>query len=130
MKPLTLEWIDKAERDFQTMERVSRVRKNPNPDAVCFHAQQCVEKYLKARLCEEGECVPEIHDLNALLDRVLLFEPRWEAYREGFLYLSEYAVDFRNPGDIAEKDDALAAREYCRAFRQIVRMAMLPLSSE
>ena len=68
MKPLTLEWIDKAERDYETMERESRVSKNPNPDAVCFHAQQCVEKYLKARLCEAGERVPKIHDLNALLD--------------------------------------------------------------
>jgi len=55
MKPLTLEWVEKAERDYETMERESRVRKNPNPDAVCFHAQQCVEKYIKARLCEEGE---------------------------------------------------------------------------
>ncbi len=38
MKSLTREWIEKAEGDFVTMERESRVRKNPNPDAVCFHA--------------------------------------------------------------------------------------------
>ncbi len=31
--------------EVKTMERESRVRKSPNPDAVCFHAQQCVEKY-------------------------------------------------------------------------------------
>jgi len=130
MKPLTLEWIDKAERDYETMERESRVRKNPNPDAVCFHAQQCVEKYLKARLCEAGERVPKIHDLNALLDRVLPLEALWSAYRKSFLYLSEYAVNIRYPGDFVEKDDALAARGYCRAFREVARMAMLPLSSE
>ena len=34
MKPLTLEWVEKAERDYETMERESRVRKSPNPDAV------------------------------------------------------------------------------------------------
>ncbi len=30
MKPLTREWVDKAEGDFATMEREARVRKNPN----------------------------------------------------------------------------------------------------
>jgi HEPN domain-containing protein len=54
MKPLTAEWISKAENDFATALRESRVRKNVNYDAVCFHAQQCAEKYLKARLQEAG----------------------------------------------------------------------------
>lgn len=50
MKPLTREWVEKTEGDFLTAARESRVRKSPNYDAVCFHAQQCAEKYLKARL--------------------------------------------------------------------------------
>ena len=50
MKPITQEWIDKAEGDWATLMREYRARKNPNYDAVCFHAQQCAEKYLKARL--------------------------------------------------------------------------------
>ena len=40
MKPLTAEWIAKAEGDFALMEREGRVRKNPSYDGVCFHAQQ------------------------------------------------------------------------------------------
>ncbi len=52
MKLLTREWIDKAEGDFATASREIRVRKSPNYDAVCFHAQQCAEKYLKALLQE------------------------------------------------------------------------------
>ncbi len=46
MKPLTQEWIHKAEADFSSAQRELRARKNPNYDAACFHAQQCVEKYL------------------------------------------------------------------------------------
>lgn len=46
MKPMTLEWVAKAEGDFAVMEREARVRKKPNYDAMCFHAQQCAEKYL------------------------------------------------------------------------------------
>lgn len=49
------EWVEKAEGDFCTALREYRARKNRNHDAVCFHAQQCVEKYLKkARLAVEA----------------------------------------------------------------------------
>jgi HEPN domain-containing protein len=54
MKPLTREWVEKAEKDWGSLNREIRVRKNPNYDAACFFAQQCVEKYLKARLVEAG----------------------------------------------------------------------------
>ena len=47
MKPLSLEWIEKAEGDFHSLECEVRARKHPNYDAACFHAQQCAEKYLK-----------------------------------------------------------------------------------
>jgi HEPN domain-containing protein len=50
MKPLTEEWIAKAEGDFTTAQRELRARKSPNFDAACFHTQQCIEKYLKAIL--------------------------------------------------------------------------------
>lgn len=50
MKPLAREWVNKAEGDFATAAREMRARKSPNYDAACFHAQQCVEKYLKALL--------------------------------------------------------------------------------
>jgi HEPN domain-containing protein len=65
MKPTTLEWIDKAEGDFVTAQMSYRARKNPNPDAACFHAQQCAEKYLKARLEEADLAVPKTHNLYA-----------------------------------------------------------------
>jgi hypothetical protein len=52
MKRITREWIDKAEGDWSSAQREARARKNPNYDSACFHAQQCVEKYLKARLQE------------------------------------------------------------------------------
>jgi len=47
MKPLTCEWINKAEGDYASAQRELRARKLPNCDAACFHAQQCVEKHIK-----------------------------------------------------------------------------------
>ena len=52
MNPLTLEWIEKAEGDFGTAQRELSAAAPRNYDAVCFHAQQCAEKYLKAALQE------------------------------------------------------------------------------
>lgn len=45
MKTETEEWIEKAEGDWAVMNREHKVTDNPNYDAVCFHAQQCAEKY-------------------------------------------------------------------------------------
>lgn len=59
MNPLTAEWIEKASADLATAGREMRARKDPNYDAVCFHAQQCVEKLLQAALKETGRDFPE-----------------------------------------------------------------------
>ena len=63
MKPATSEWVAKAEGDYLTAGRELRARKSPNYDAVCFHAQQCAEKYLKAVLQENERNIPKIHNL-------------------------------------------------------------------
>jgi hypothetical protein len=61
------EWVEKAEGDYVTALRERRARKNPNHDAVCFHAQQCVEKYLKGVLQAEDVAFTKTHDLVVLL---------------------------------------------------------------
>jgi HEPN domain-containing protein len=71
MKPLVQEWIDKAEGDFATAGRDLRARKAPNYDSVCFHSQQCVEKYLKAYLQDAGIAFAKTHDLVVLLDLIV-----------------------------------------------------------
>jgi len=50
MVTISQEWIAKAEGDLTTALREYRARNAPNYDAACFHAQQCVEKYMKAVL--------------------------------------------------------------------------------
>jgi HEPN domain-containing protein len=124
MKPITLEWVTKAEGDYSIMSRESRIRKNPNYDGVCFHAQQCAEKYLKGRLHEADMEFGKTHDLAALLDRVLLVEPLWEAFRQDLAYLSDFAVFFRYPGECATKEQALDATRRCSAFRNAARLSL------
>ncbi len=75
MKPLTIEWIEKAEDDYLAAQREYRARKHPLYDIACFHAQQCAEKYLKARLFEAGINIAKTHNLRTLLQSVLAVEP-------------------------------------------------------
>lgn len=121
---MTAEWIEKAEGDFAIVLRESRARKNPNFDGICFHAQQCAEKYLKARLCEAGIEFAKVHDLVALLNQVLEVDPGWERWREDLAYLSGFAVAYRYPGESADKPTAADARTRCRRFRLAARMAL------
>lgn len=124
MKPLTAEWVAKAEADFATAQRESRVRKNPNYDGICFHYQQCAEKYLKARLCEAGISFGKSHDLVVLLEQVLKVEPDWKIFWEDLAYLSDFAVAFRYPGESADKKAAVEAKRLCSFFRKIARNAL------
>jgi len=66
MIALVNEWIQKAEGDFISALREYRARKFPNFDAAGFHAQQCIEKYMKALLQRQNVRFEKIHDLLAL----------------------------------------------------------------
>ena len=124
MKPIAAEWVSKAEGDFAILERECRARKDPSYDGACFHAQQCAEKYLKARLCEADISFSKIHDLVALLEQVLEVEPDWETFRENLAFLSDFAVTFRYPGESADRESALDARRRCRLFRRAARKVL------
>lgn len=124
MKRIALEWVAKAEGDFATVVRESRARMRRNNDAICFHAEQCVEKYLKARLAEAGVSFPKTHDLTVLLDLTKPTEPLWEIFRGDMAFLTECAVKFRYPGESANKKTASVALAMCRIFRKAARESM------
>jgi HEPN domain-containing protein len=123
MKPSTQEWVSKAEADFAAAETLIRARRHPNYDAACFHAQQCAEKYLKARLEEANLAVPKTHNLYSLLRLVLPLEPTWTVMGTDLKILSTFAVAYRYPGLSATKADARAALKRCRSIRRIARQA-------
>jgi HEPN domain-containing protein len=94
------------------------------PDAACFFCQQCVEKYFKACLLEEGTSFPRTHDLLQLLNACLALHPSWTAYSNVVDRLTDYAVDFRYPGQTATLREARMALTDCRSLRAEVRRAL------
>jgi HEPN domain-containing protein len=124
MRALTQEWIDKAEGDFHTASREARARKAPNYDAVCFHCQQCAEKYLKAYLQEQGRRFKRVHDLIELLELCLPYDGTFELQRDLLKDLTKYAVEFRYPGEMATKDEAHSALQAMKAVRAFMRQRL------
>ena len=113
MQPITAEWVAKAEGDLATARRELRARSMPNYDSACFHAQQSAEKYLKALLQETAMPFGKTHNLSLLLDLLNSRYPSLELLRPTLAILGAYAVEYRYPGESADKDLA----------RQAVRMS-------
>ena len=120
MNELTAEWVAKAEGDFATAGRELRARRLPNYDAVCFHAQQIAEKLLKAFLQEHGSAFPKTHNLIALVELCLPIDGSFEVQRDALIWLDRYAVQFRYPGESAERDEARRAYNLATQFRTFV----------
>ena len=106
-----------SEGDFHDVLRGIRARKNPNHDSVCFHAEQCIEKYRKARLVEAGVSFPKTHDLSKILDIAAPLEPLWETWRPDLNLLTSFAIEYRYPGESATREDALRAYDICQRLR-------------
>jgi HEPN domain-containing protein len=97
-------------------------------DAICFHAQQCIEKYLKAWLQEANIPFPRTHDLKELLELIVPTIPIWQTWQADLSGLSEHAVDSRYPGKFATAEDTTYAMRICDEVRQAVRKQLkLPM---
>jgi HEPN domain-containing protein len=121
MKEPVDEWIQKAEGDFVSALREYRARKFPNFDAAGFHAQQCIEKYLKALLQEHHIRFEKIHDLLALKELCVSFFPELELYEGSLGYLNQFAVAFRYPGETAGREHAKRAVKLMKKLRVVLR---------
>ncbi len=60
---LVNEWILKAEEDYRVLKELHNKSASSFATTICFHAQQCAEKYLKALLTKHGIEPPWIYTL-------------------------------------------------------------------
>ncbi len=58
------DWVQKGENDLKNATHALGMRKDCPTDTVCFHAQRCVEKYLKAFLVLKRIDFPKTHGIK------------------------------------------------------------------
>jgi len=120
------QWTAKADNDLINAEHTLTLKNNCPFDTVCFHAQQCVEKYIKALLSFKAIDFPKTHDISELI-ALLPKGIRPDLTAEEQERLTDYATSMRYPGDWepitrAEAENAVAA---AKMVREAVR-ALLP----
>ncbi len=111
------DWIAKSDGDFDVAQLALRAEHRPNYDAVCFHAQQCLEKLMKAILIHHATVPPRVHDLVALGQLVRAAHPSWTPVARELRFLTQGAILFRYPGESATQAKAEQAMAICHRLR-------------
>lgn len=118
-----LPWLRKVENDLLNIENNLAAKEIPW-DTVCFHAQQAVEKLLKAFLISRGRDLRRTHDLVALLTDCVELDPRLANLEEDCRNLTYFAVSARYPDDVYEPSEQ-DGREMIAAMHR-TRSRILP----
>jgi HEPN domain-containing protein len=93
-----LAWLQRARSDIQVGRAALRTE-GVMPEDVCFHAQQCAEKALKALLLHMEIAFPKTHAIEVLLDLLKAHGVSIPGGVDEAFELSEYAVQTRYPGE-------------------------------
>lgn len=108
-------WLRKAHSDLRSIE-ILMADANPPLDSVCFHAQQTVEKALKALLTAVAMPFPKTHDL-ARLAQLLPSKPDLQLSDRDLAELTYFAIGSRYPTEPVEYTPELAKRLWGAAHR-------------
>jgi HEPN domain-containing protein len=88
------DWLRIAEKDLGRVERLLSIQ---DPEAAGFYLQQAVEKFLKAFLLSKGWQLARIHDLEALLNQALPYDPSVEQFRPACQKITGFYMVERYP---------------------------------
>lgn len=121
LNPLTQEWIRRGEAGYVTVQQLLLAEDPLLYNIICFHAQQCIEKYLKAWLQEANMPVPRTHNLEELLALIVPTLPAWSDWQPDLKIITKYAVESRYPGDPVTVENTQHACSVCEEVRRAVR---------
>ena len=114
-------WLFKARNDLKVAENEIKLSSEDMvTDAICFHSQQAVEKYLKAYLIFVNIDFKRSHNLEYLLEICIDKDDDFSSLEIGDL--SFYAVEVRYPDDfyIPTKQEAKECLEQARKIKEFV----------
>jgi HEPN domain-containing protein len=111
-------WVEKAEEDLFVAVRLLSPDENCPFSTICFHAQQSVEKYVKALLVSMAIAFPKVHDIGELL-KLAPASIEIPLSTEEQEQLTFYATTARYPGEYepisrGEAEEMMAAAKKLR----------------
>lgn len=115
-------WFKKAENDLINAEHTIKMDFPPT-DTICFHAQQCAEKYLKGFLTFHEKDFPKTHSLENLVLLCKDVAPNIESELADIEILSSYGVEVRYPDEIyydIPREDAQEAIDLAKKVKTVV----------
>jgi HEPN domain-containing protein len=117
LNTIVAEWVEKAEADLACAAHLLRIKAEWSAETICFHAQQCVEKYIKALLVLCRMDFPKTHDIRRLVTMLPPdVRPDLSAVEQDTL--TPYATATRYPGGL-EPPTLGQAREAVRMARRV-----------
>ena len=114
-------WISKADNDLKVSKNEIKVNE-PVTDAICFHAQQCVEKYLKAFLVFNNKSFRKTHNIAEILQLCIKVDADFKTLEEINVHeLTIYATELRYPEffhipTVEEAEEAIYLAEKVKEF--------------
>lgn len=120
-------WLLKAENDLKTA-RTMLTTDPPVTDVVCFHAQQCAEKALKAFLVLAEIHIEKTHYLPRLVELCSNVDPSFQQLEDTAAELTDYAVAGRYPDEWREIPVG-EAREATRKAENVMALVRWRLST-
>lgn len=120
-KVIVRQWLSKADQDLSASEALLAAEP-PLFYPACFHAQQAVEKYLKALLSWRQTEFPKTHSIEELLELAARTDAGLAANLKDAVALTPYGVEIRYPGDAPDPDsnDARQAVAIARTVRDVI----------
>ena len=114
MKHLSEDWLKAAHDDLAVIEKI--MDEPSLSHMVAFHAQQCIEKSLKAIAEEHQLEIPKIHKLKTLSQRIGIDLSSFEQSEEYLHLLDELYIESRYPGDFGLLPSGKPTQEDAQEF--------------
>jgi HEPN domain-containing protein len=113
-------WLYRADEDILVIKNLFESDPEAFASSICFHAQQAVEKYLKAFLVYHNIDFPKTHDLDFLLIECKKIDDKIFDIDLGSL--TDFGVSIRYPDDfyLPDKDETLFFRQIAFKIKEIV----------
>ena len=118
-----LEWERFAEMDYVTANHLDKTLYPKQMEIICYHCQQCAEKYLKALTEHLGKEIEKTHDLGNLSTTISETLEVPQSVLVSYAKLTQYGVKIRYPQEFEMSENhvksALADMEtvktWCKA---------------